>query len=31
MKKTLLVSLVLLSGVLLIGCGKKTEENESKL
>jgi Tfp pilus assembly protein PilP len=27
MKKSLLVSLVLLSCVLLVGCGKKSEEN----
>jgi hypothetical protein len=27
MKKTLLVSLILLSGILLTACGKKVEEN----
>jgi hypothetical protein len=27
MKKTLLVSLILLSGILLTACGKKSEEN----
>ena len=27
MKKSLLVSLILLSGILLTACGKKTEEN----
>ena len=31
MKKTLLVSLILLSCILLTGCGNKSEENESKL
>ena len=31
MKKSLLVSLILLSCILLTGCGNKSEENESKL
>jgi len=29
MKKSLLVSLILLSGILLTACGKKTEENDN--